>query len=415
MKTKFSEQYPMTERELKGILENGIIVFDTNVLLNLYFYTVETKNKMIGVMEKYKERLWMPYQVGWEFFNNRENRIETLHGSCDIIKAKVTEAKNAFASLLNNSFKRHPYIVREKLIEKFNKGLEEVEKELESLKSKDPDYATNDTVWEKLTNLYDGRVGEDYSMDILEKIYAEGEKRYAIEIPPGYCDIKDKKDRGPRHLYGDLIIWKMVVEHSKIEAADVIFVTEEKKPDWYDKKKQLPRKDLMREFCLDSGGQKVLICDQEKFLRLVEKYLGEVVDDKAIEEIKDVAKEDEQRKREEANERRRRLSMAIDKEYGSVIGSSIWNTPEGRRHLWNAGMRLDGSVFGSSSFGPSYFPMSDLSPETRAIIEGLDERSFDTKIYPEVAFEMPEGFSPDLFIPQTPIIEPKGKTTTKDK
>lgn len=405
----------MTEDELKGILENGIIVFDTNVLLNLYFYTVETKNKMIAVMEKYKERLWMPYQVGWEFFNNRENRIETLHESCDKIKAKITEAKNSFASLLNNNFKRHPYIVREKLIEKFNKGLEEVEKELQDLKSKDPDYATKDAVWEKLTNLYDGRVGEDYSLDRLEKIYSEGEKRYALEIPPGYCDIKDKKDRGYRHLYGDLIIWKMVIEHSKVEARNVVFVTEEKKPDWYDKKKQLPRKDLMCEFCKDSGGQKVLICDQERFLRLVEKYLGEAVDDKAIEEIKDVAKEEEQRKREESIKRRRRLSMAIDKEYSSVFGSSIWNSLEGRRHLWNAGMRLDGSVFGSSGFGQSYIPLSDLSPETRAIIEGLDEHSLETKVYPSEAFEIIEGYTPDVLISKTPIIDPESKTTTKDK
>ena len=84
----------MTEHELKSILENGIIVFDTNVLLNLYFYTVETKNKMIGVMEKYKERLWMPYQVGWEYFNNRENKIEILRGSCYKIKANVKEKRN---------------------------------------------------------------------------------------------------------------------------------------------------------------------------------------------------------------------------------------------------------------------------------------------------------------------------------
>lgn len=42
-------------------LLHGMLVFDTNVLLNLYFYTADTRNKMFGVMEKCKGRLC--YQV----------------------------------------------------------------------------------------------------------------------------------------------------------------------------------------------------------------------------------------------------------------------------------------------------------------------------------------------------------------
>ena len=393
MKSKFFEQYPMTEEDVKTILENGIIVFDTNVLLNLYFYTSKTKNKMIGVMEKYRDRLWMPYQVGWEYFNNRENKIETLHESCDKIKAKVKESKDAFKKLLDDNFKRHPYIVREKLIEKFNKGLEAVEKELENLKSKDPDYQSKDTVWEKLTELYDGRVGNDYALDILEKIYAEGENRFALEVPPGYSDIKDKKDRGPRHLYGDLIIWKMVIEHAKYKKENVVFVTEEKKPDWYDKKKKMPRKDLMCEFHKESGGKKVLICDQEGFLRLVEKYLGVVMDDVAIEEIKDVAKEEEEkRKREEDIKRRRRQSLAVSKKYGSLLDPSIWDSIDDRRYLWNAGLRSDGITLPSMWSDQSYVPLSDMSSETRMINNGMDDDFFCTKTFPEGSFQITEPF-----------------------
>ena len=38
MKTKFFEQYSLTDEKLKEIWESGLVVFDTNILLNLYRY-----------------------------------------------------------------------------------------------------------------------------------------------------------------------------------------------------------------------------------------------------------------------------------------------------------------------------------------------------------------------------------------
>lgn len=407
----------MTEEVVKDILEHGIIVFDTNVLLNLYFYTTETKNKMIGVMEKYKDRLWMPYQVGWEYFNNRENKIEILRGSCDKIKAKVKESKDGFAKLLDDNFKRHPYIVREKLKELFNKGLESVEKELNTLQAKDPDYAKNDTVWQKLTDLYDGRVGDDYDLDRLNAIYLEGEKRYALEIPPGYCDIKDKKDRGSRHLYGDLIIWKMSIEHAAEIGADLIFVTEDKKPDWYDKKKQLPRKDLMCEFRKESNGQSVLLCDQEGFLRLVEKHLGEGMDEEAMEEIKDVAKEEEiKRNREmEELERIRKKSLAITQQFGGTLDSSLWDSSLINKQMWIPGLSLSGSVY--SRTHPMHYRGSWLTDPSEPLVplEMLNEEFWTPKTISPGSMGIPNQTTEDGFLINPYVLEKDAKNKNKNK
>ena len=49
------------------VWQNGIIVFDTNVLLNLYRYNEETRNELLKLMKSYQNRLWMPYQVALEF------------------------------------------------------------------------------------------------------------------------------------------------------------------------------------------------------------------------------------------------------------------------------------------------------------------------------------------------------------
>ena len=68
----------MDDVEIRDFLTNGMLVFDTNVLLYLYFYTDDTRNKMFGVMEKCKERLWMSYHVGREYFNNRKDMLSSF-------------------------------------------------------------------------------------------------------------------------------------------------------------------------------------------------------------------------------------------------------------------------------------------------------------------------------------------------
>lgn len=392
MKKVFFEQYPMSDKEIKNFLEKGLLVFDTNVLLNLYFYTTETKNKMFGVMEKCKDRLWLPYQVGWEFFNNRKDKIEKLHKSCDVISNNVNEAKNHFSKLLNDNYQRHPYIIRKELIDLFKDSLKPVEEKLKELKKNDPDYAKNDTIWATLEKLYEGKAGEDYTLETLKSIYKEGEERYSFSIPPGYADIKEKKDRGPRHLYGDVIIWKMVIDHAKDNNLDVVFVTEEKKEDWYEKKRE-PRKDLLKEFFDKSGGHKILICDQEEFLYLTDKHLGTEVGKDAIKEIKEVADEERKRK-EELNIRRAKTTAILEgwnKKLDSSIfshgltGSSIWGaglTPEAYSGVTGIPISSYGSFLGESGITASpleqlYDPKTGLINPNMSLEDYLASKSLD--------------------------------------
>lgn len=64
-----------TIEEYKNVWENGLIVVDTNVLLNLYRYSDDTRKKMLDIFGQLKKRLWIPYQVGYEFYKNKDNVI----------------------------------------------------------------------------------------------------------------------------------------------------------------------------------------------------------------------------------------------------------------------------------------------------------------------------------------------------
>src|SRR4051794_15769484 len=54
----------------------GIFVFDASVLLMLYDIDSANRDAFIGTLEKVKDRIWLPYQAGLEFYDNRRRVIE---------------------------------------------------------------------------------------------------------------------------------------------------------------------------------------------------------------------------------------------------------------------------------------------------------------------------------------------------
>ena len=106
MRQHFSENFRPTEDEKKAIWAEAVFVFDTNVLLNMYRMSRETSSAIMGILKSLKGRLFLPHQVGVEFFRRREEE-------------EVAKQANAFESvrqylkripdLLKEKFSRHPY------------------------------------------------------------------------------------------------------------------------------------------------------------------------------------------------------------------------------------------------------------------------------------------------------------------
>lgn len=294
MKKVFSEYYDPPELTYKEIWDKALFVFDTNLLLNLYRYTTVTRDIILDVMNKVSDRIWIPYQVGLEYFNNRIKVINEVSNGYDAIKKFISNYKNGFEKYLNDNYNHHPYINRDMLKKRYsNDIIKPINDLLDEWKRNDPKYQDNDVIWKKLTDLFDGKVGEDFSSENLYKLYKEGEIRYAHQVPPGYMDLPQKKDQGERALYGDLIVWKQTIEKAKETYRDVIFVTDDKKNDWFEAKvkgkRSGPRKELLREFSKESDGQKILIYNQESFLKYANDYLKADIKEESIKEVKDVS------------------------------------------------------------------------------------------------------------------------------
>ena len=71
MRGQFAHFYMADEEAIATAMKTGLVVPDTNVVLNLYRFQSEARDQLFGALEKLGDRLWIPHQVGLEFHRNR--------------------------------------------------------------------------------------------------------------------------------------------------------------------------------------------------------------------------------------------------------------------------------------------------------------------------------------------------------
>lgn len=289
MDKKFSHFYLPEEKWIKNLWENCIFVFDTNILLNFYRYSKSTREDFIKILKNVKSKIWIPYQVGNEYHNNRFETIESVISQYDDFIKRLDKIKNDLDKAKEeiNKKKSHPHITS-KFIEDIQVILEKEKTQIKKEKEKFGKLKEDDFILEDLKQLFRDKVGEPYSDDQLIELVKQGEFRYENEIPPGYEDTKNKS--GIRK-YGDLIIWFQIIDKAKESKQSVIFITDDVKEDWwkiYPRKNNmlLPKPELIKEF-KDKCSKDYYMYTSDKFLNLSEKYLKQKVAQQSIREVKE--------------------------------------------------------------------------------------------------------------------------------
>ena len=291
MKNRFAEYYKPTEAEIQDLWNTATIVFDTNVLLDLYRYDATTRYEFIQIITFYKERLWIPYQVGWEFHCNREVVIKQNAEAYDRLQQDFCTKIDGLLKNAEALADNHPLLNISDIKRKAKTFKTAVEKSLLPQKEAHPVIDdTNDVVLKTITELFEGKTGENFSEEELHKIYDEGNKRYDKKIPPGYRDKKDKKSCPPQELYGDLILWKQIIKWSAEQSVDIILVSSEEKADWWktaDDNTKSPRVEMLKEF-IEHTHRRVLIYSTAAFLENAKKNKNVKVSQKTIKEVEKV-------------------------------------------------------------------------------------------------------------------------------
>jgi hypothetical protein len=284
MKAAFPGWYTKTPEELTALWDNAIIVPDTNILLHLLRHSASVRGQLMGVFERKKDALWIPYQVGMEFQKRRldvqQQTLDAYERLAGDITTFVNQAKNKL-----NQYRAHPVIEIDREIGALDIYSADFEKRLAQWRAKHPSDELAAS-FGRVTDLFKGRVGAKPTEEHLVAIRKEGEDRYAKKIPPGYEDAKKAAEGGDK--FGDLIIWKEMIEKAKADQKPIIFVTDDGKSDWWyihHGRKLGPHPDLVEEF-LAITGQQFHIYELLQFLRFAVET-GSLIQEEAVQQIAD--------------------------------------------------------------------------------------------------------------------------------
>ncbi len=280
MKNIFPGYSKKTEKEIKQLWEKGIIMFDANVLLNLYRYSNETRGTIIDLINKFKDKIFLPHQSALEY--NR-NRYEVIADQEKAYKEFIDKIEQIQKDLQSTS---KPPFLSEKVHNDLNSIFKEVNSEVEKSIEKYCGYLKHDPIYDELSELFYERISEPYDEEKLNSLYEEGKKRYETKIPPGYEDEKSKEGN---KKYGDYILWSQVIDKAKETKSPVIFITDERKKDWWwkikDGRNMGPRQELVEEMSLKAQVE-FHMYSSERFLSFGQSFLEEQVNQEALEEIK---------------------------------------------------------------------------------------------------------------------------------
>lgn len=287
MKSLFPSHFATDESKINNLWAECIFVIDTNVLTGLYKYSDETREALYQVIASLGDRLWIPYQVMFEYL---DNRAKIVHDQSKVYASAIAKLGEFKAELEVPT--RHPF-VSEDIYEDFCRATERVLNNLSERKNLHEDRITNDDVKLRLSELLDGKVGPKYSTEELNALVKEGDIRYSQKIPPGFEDRDKHKGsvltKEINKRYGDLIFWKQILDKSKESSCPVILVTGERKDDWWSicgGKTIGPLPELMDEF-LETTGKDFYIYSTHSFLKLANEYLHQHTSTAAVEEIRE--------------------------------------------------------------------------------------------------------------------------------
>lgn len=244
-----------------------LVVLDTNILLDFYRGSKKLRGELKKSLQKVSNNLWLPYQVGFEFNRNRKLIIHGLAKErqyfSENLSNKLLDAIKEDTKIFSNK-----NILFEELIEENNVEFKKINEVIESsLKTISENFNSSDAEDQLsfIEDIFSGKIANNdtYAYNDWEK---EAKERYEIKRPPGYEDLKQKKEeyyfiKGERvcAAYGDYFLWKeLLLKAKEDKIKEVVFVTKDIKEDWFYETKGMKigaRVELIEEMLKESDAK----------------------------------------------------------------------------------------------------------------------------------------------------------------
>jgi PIN like domain len=224
----------VTEEDYRSLFSSGLIVLDANTLLSLYRYQADTRHVLVDILTRLKDRLWVPHQAMFEFFENRlsviASRSEEAEQAIDDLRKKSLELEAVVRQWANRV--GLPGDRTGRLISSIRTTVDDVAGKIGRQSSDDSleqaEDTSKDPVIGSLTSILERGVGNPLPDDELLAAKKEAKQRIADKRPPGWRDANKREN--PE---GDYLIWYEMLGEARRRSTDVLFVTGDVKDDWW--------------------------------------------------------------------------------------------------------------------------------------------------------------------------------------
>lgn len=281
----FQEYYQPTSEEFDDLWKNGLIVLDTNVLLGFFRYSATTRDDFLAFLEKERDRIWIPNHVGLEFHRRYLSVTNDQENMLTNVRKSINQSESTIAKSIDD-LRHYPKQIADELSTVLTKSMKRLRKKTDSILDRHETAVISEDArqrtLERITDLYNNHVGEPYSEEELADIETVGKDRYVKKIPPGYKDVSKDDNQ-----YGDLIVWRQMLDKAKTDNLPMIFVTADVKEDWWWQvggRKVGARPELIKEYYEASNGKRIHFYQPTRFLEFA-KQKGESISDTTVEEI----------------------------------------------------------------------------------------------------------------------------------
>ena len=288
MRDLFPGYYKPSKEEFDELWQNCVFSFDANILLHVYRYTPKTRERFFEILRGLKDRIFITHQAAYEYQKDRLGVISQQLRAYEDIQAKLEKSVNELNKGLQSLYCRHSSVKISEITNIMTRALQDAKEKLGEFKSGHPDLWEFDKFQEELTEILDGKVGEPYPDDKLDKVYQEADQRFNRKKPPGYKDYEGRNPQQKSDKYGDYILWHQLLEFTKGQQKSLILVTDARKEDWWLKhegKRIGPRPELVKEV-LDHCGVRFYMYTSDRFLEHATQFLKLSQQPETIEEAK---------------------------------------------------------------------------------------------------------------------------------
>lgn len=288
----FDQYYRATRAEQLAMFETSVLVFDTNVLLNVLRYSESARQELIEAIASVADRTFVPHQIAVEYNRNRVDVVASRRSELDEVGTKSDEIRQSVSAVTNLLRRRR--IVGDVEIEKLEKAakaflavMDTTSQEALDKYDLEPDSLVGvvDEWTRRLDDVLAGRVAAAPAAEILEEDMAEAERRKAERLAPGFRD----------GAIGDYLWWAETLRWPQIVDKHLFIVSDDAaKGDWRFEQRSIPAgpHQILIDDAREAGARTLTLLTTVDFLKLIEGRGQTVVSESTIAESEQVGNRD---------------------------------------------------------------------------------------------------------------------------